>query len=148
MTSHGIRRIERLNYIIGGLGIIVAALTVPQKPAYSLAIGVVLTCLNFAALRFLVFRWTSAVKAGNDAASSNRILLVLPKMFLLMGAVALVVLLLPIEPISFLIGFSVFLPSIAVATALEVVSPGPPDPDPQPPAGGAPPSTPPSETHG
>ena len=41
-------------------------------PGVGVALGVVLTSLNFAALRWLVFRWTAAVKEG-DERGTNRI---------------------------------------------------------------------------
>jgi hypothetical protein len=148
MTSHGIRRIERLNYVLGGVAIIVAALTVPQRPALGVALGAALTCLNFAALRWLVFRWTAAVKAG-DERGSNRIYLVLPKMIGMMGAVAVVVIFLPIDAIGFLIGYSIFLPSIVIGAVIETVAPGPADATP--PASGdasSGPQTPTSQSHG
>lgn len=151
MTSHGIRRVERLNYVLGGIAIIVATLTVSQRPALGVALGVVLTCLNFAALRWMVFRWTAAVKAG-DEKGGNRIYLILPKMIAMMGAVALVVIFLPIDAIGFLIGYSIFLPSIVIAAVMETVAPGPADDAPPPPTdgGGDPshPSSPTSHTHG
>jgi hypothetical protein len=145
MTSHGIRRIERLNYVFGGLAIIIAALTVSERPALGVAIGVVLTCLNFAALRWLVFKWTAAVKSG-DSSGSGKFVLIIPKMVGMMGLVAVAVIFLPIDAIGFLIGYSIFLPSIVVGAVLDTVSPGPADPEP---AGDEPPpSSPPSETHG
>ena len=149
MTGNSIRRIERLNYVLGGITIVVAALTVASKPALGVALGVVLTCLNFAALRWLVFRWTAAVKAGDDR-GSNRIYLILPKMFGMMGAVAVIVIFLPIDAIGFLIGYSVFLPSIVIGAVLDTVAPGPAD-EPGPAAGGDTPpttTTPTSQTHG
>lgn len=148
MTSHGIRRIERLNYILGGLGIILAALTVSSRPALGVALGVLLTCANFAALRWLVFKWTASVKAG-DERGGNRIYLILPKMVAMMGAVVLIVLFLPIDAIGFLIGYSVFLPSIVIGAVLDTVAPGPADLA-GPTTGGdvTPPPTPTSESHG
>jgi hypothetical protein len=155
VTSHGIRRIERLNYVLGGIAIIVAALTVPQKLALGVALGVVLTSLNFAALRWLVFRWTAAVKAG-DEQGSNRIYLILPKMIGMMGAVALVMIFLPIDAIGFLIGYSIFLPSIVIGAVMDTVAPGPADATTttDPGTGGdgtstpSSPPSPPSESHG
>lgn len=147
MTSHGIRRIERLNYVLGGIAIIVATLTVSSRPALGVALGVLLTCLNFAALRWLVFRWTAGVKAG-DERSGNRIFLILPKMVGMMGAVVVVVLFLPIDAIGFLIGYSVFMPSIVIGAVLDTVIPGPAD-EAGPPTGSATaPPTPTSESHG
>ena len=148
MTGHTIKRIERLNYVLGGVTIIVAALTQTSRPALGVAVGVVLTCLNFAALRVLVSRWTAAVAAG-DSRGSNRIYLILPKMIAMMGAVALSALFLPINVIGFLIGYSVFLPSIVIGAMLDVMAPGP-APAAGPPTGGdaTPPQTPASESHG
>jgi hypothetical protein len=150
VTSHGVRRIERLNYVLAGLAIIIAVLTVPQRPALGVALGAVLTCLNFAALRWLVFRWTAAVKAG-DERGSNRIYLILPKMIGMMGAVALIVIFLPIDAIGFLIGYSIFLPAIAIGAFIETVAPSPADPAAPPSSGDAPPSSPESpqsQSHG
>jgi len=149
MTSQGILRIERANYVLGGLAVVIAALTVPGRQALGVAVGVVLTCLNFAALRWLVFRWTAAVKAG-DERGGNRIYLILPKMMGMMAAVALVVLFLPIDAIAFLIGYSIFLPSIVIAAVMDTVAPAPPD---EPAAGdgasaSSPPATPTSDPHG
>lgn len=149
MTSQGILRIERANYVLGGLAVIIAALVVPSRQALGVAVGVLLTCLNFAALRWLVFRWTAAVKAG-DERGGNRIYLILPKMMGMMAAVALVVLFLPIDAIAFLIGYSIFLPSIVIAAVMDTVAPTPSD---EPAAGdgaGAapPPAAPTSDPHG
>ena len=147
MNAHSIRRIERLNYILGGITIVVAALTVSSRPALGVALGVVLTSLNFAALRWLVFRWTAAVKAG-DERGSNRIYLILPKMIAMMGAVALVVIFLPIDAIGFIVGYSIFLPSIVIGAVMDTVAPSPAE-EPGPTAGGdSPPTTPTSQTHG
>jgi hypothetical protein len=150
MTGNSVRRIERLNYVLGGLTIVIAALTVSSRPALGVALGVILTCLNFAALRWLVFRWTAAVKAG-DERGSNRIYLILPKMIGMMGAVALIVIFLPIDAVGFLIGYSIFLPSIVIGAVLDTVAPGPAD-EPGPSADGTTPPTgptsPTSQTHG
>lgn len=135
MSTAGILRIERLNYLFGGIAIIVAALVATRAQALGLTIGVVITSLNFFFLRKVVFRWTAAVKAGDDKAGANRILLILPKMIGLMGAVAVAILFLPIDAIGFLIGYSVFIVSIVVGTVIDVivspsVDPTPVDPTP------------------
>ena len=147
MTSHGIRRIERVSYVLGGIAIIVAALVVPQRQALGVALGVVLTCLNFAALRWLVFKWTASVKAGDDR-GGNRIYLILPKMMGMMAAVALVVLFLPIDAIGFLIGYSIFLPSIVIGAVLDTVAPGPADEASPPAHDDSSPPSPESQFHG
>ena len=108
-----IRRIQRLNYGIGAVLIAAAALTQPRSIALGVAVGVLLTCLNFLVLRKLVVKWTSDAAAGR---TSNASFLMLPKMIGLMGAVAVAVLLLPIDVIAFTIGYSIFLISIVVET--------------------------------
>jgi ATP synthase I chain len=111
VASPSIRRIERLNYGIAGVAVLVGALTQPQGIALGLAIGAGLTCLNFYVLRRLVTRWTADAAKGKP---SNASLLMLPKMIALMGAVAVSILLLPIDPIAFAIGYSIFLLSILI----------------------------------
>ena len=106
-----IRRIQRLNYGIGAVLIATAALTQPRSIALGVTVGVILTCLNFFVLRKLVVKWTSDAAAGR---TSNASFLMLPKMIGLMGAVAVAVLLLPIDVIAFTIGYSIFLVSIIV----------------------------------
>ncbi len=145
MTSHSILRIERANYVIGGIVVILAALFVTQRQALGVALGVALTCLNFAALRWLVFKWTAAVKAGDEKGGS-RIYLILPKMVGMMAAVALVVIFLPIDAIAFLFGYSIFLPAIAIGAVIDTVRPVP-DPD-SGPVASPPPTSPASDTHG
>ena len=59
-------RIERLNYVIGGIVVLVAAVTQPQSVGLGLAVGVALTCLNFFVLRRLVVKWTADAAAGQN----------------------------------------------------------------------------------
>ena len=67
--------------------------------------------MNFLVLRKLVIKWTSDAAAGR---TSNASFLMLPKMIGLMGAVAVAVLVLPIDVIAFTIGYSIFIVSIIV----------------------------------
>jgi len=53
-TFNTVRLVERLNYLFGGILIIGSVFVATQSQALGLAIGVVLTCLNFAVLRGLV----------------------------------------------------------------------------------------------
>jgi hypothetical protein len=117
-------RIERLNYALGGILVIAAAITQPQPIALGVAVGVALTCLNFFVLRKLVYKWTSDAAQGK---SGNAPLLMLPKMVGLMGAVAVAILFLPIDPIAFTIGYSLFIVSIVLDTTFSALrsSPGP-----------------------
>lgn len=120
MTAPSMMRIERLNYLIGGVLVIAAALTQPQRIALGVAVGVALTCANFYVLRRLVTKWTSDAAQGK---SGNASLLMMPKMIGLMGAVAVAILLLPIDPIAFTIGYSLFIVSIIIDTTYSALRP-------------------------
>ncbi|KAB2910968.1 MAG: hypothetical protein F9K40_01620 [Kofleriaceae bacterium] len=114
-----VRMVERLNYLFGGLLIIGSVFVATQKQALGLAIGVALTCLNFAVLRGLVYKWTKAVQAGEP--SGSKAFLVMPKMIGMMAAVVVVILFLPVDAIAFLIGYSIFFPSIVVAGVVDAL---------------------------
>jgi hypothetical protein len=109
-----IRNIERFNYVIAGLATIAAALTQTRPFALGVAVGGGLTCLNFFVLRKLIGKWTAAAAKGRSSAASY---LMLPKMAALMGAVAVAILVLPLDPIAFVIGYSIFLISIVIEVA-------------------------------
>ncbi|HET7501191.1 MAG TPA: ATP synthase subunit I [Kofleriaceae bacterium] len=113
MASPSILRIERLNYALGAVVIAVAALTQSMPVALGLAVGVILTCANFFVLRKLIVKWTSDAAAGRSGSAP---LLMLPKMIGLMGAVAVAILLLPIDVVAFTVGYSIFLVSIIIDT--------------------------------
>jgi len=127
MASPSILRIERLNYGIGAAVIAVAALTQSRPVALGIAVGVALTCANFFVLRKLVVKWTSDAAAGR---TGNAPLLMMPKMIGLMGAVAVAVLLLPIDVVAFTIGYSIFLVSIVVETTSSALRKQPSTTDP------------------
>ena len=120
MASPSILRIERFNYVIGGLLVIAAALTQPRDIALGVAVGVALTCLNFFMLRRLVNRWTKDAAAGK--AGSTQILM-MPKMLGLMAAVILSLKFLPIDAVAFTIGFSIFMISIVIETFYSAFKP-------------------------
>ena len=115
-----ILRIERINYVLGGVMIVGAALTQPRDVSLGVAIGVALTCLNFHVLRRLITKWTAAAAKGEP---SNAPMLMLPKMVGLMGAVALAILFLPIQPIAFIVGYSIFMVSIVIDTTFSALRP-------------------------
>jgi hypothetical protein len=113
MANPSILRIERLNYGIGALVAIASLFTQSRSIALGVCVGIALTCANFYVLRKLITKWTTAAQKG---ASSNAPLLMLPKMVGLMGAVAVSILVLPIDPIAFTIGYSLFIVSIVIDT--------------------------------
>lgn len=115
-----ILRIERINYALGGALIVAAAVTQPRDVSLGVAIGVALTCLNFHILRRLITKWTAAAAKGEP---SNAPMLMLPKMVGLMGAVALAILFLPIQPVAFIVGYSIFMVSIVIDTTFSALRP-------------------------
>ncbi len=119
-TFNTVRLVERLNYLFGGLLIIASVFFATQKQALGVALGVALTCLNFAVLRGLVYKWTTAVKDG-DPTAGNRMFLIMPKMMGMMAAVVIVIMFLPVDAIAFLIGYSIFFPSIVVAGVVDAL---------------------------
>ena len=120
MATPSLLRIERLNYGLGGVGVIVAALTQPKAIALGFAVGVALTCVNFFVLRKLVYKWTSDAAKGKTGSAPY---LMLPKMAGLMAAVALAIFFLPIDPIAFTIGYSLFIVSIVIDTTYSALRP-------------------------
>jgi len=110
-TGAGIHRIERLNYGLGAVLVAAALLTQPRTISLGIAVGVVLTCVNFFVLRKLVVKWTRDAAAGRGG---NGAVLMLPKMIGLMGAVALAISFLPINIVAFTIGYSIFIVSIVI----------------------------------
>jgi len=112
-------RIERMNYLLGAILSVAALVLYPLPISLGVAVGVALTCINFAILRRLVFRWTSDAAKG---VSTGGALLMLPKMVGLMGAVVIALAFLPINAIAFVVGFSVFLASIIVEAVYSAVS--------------------------
>jgi hypothetical protein len=121
-VTDSLARIERLNYLIGAVLCIGAAIGFATPVAVGVAAGVALTCLNFTVLRRLIFRWTQDAAQGN---SGNRVLLVLPKMIVLMGLVLLALAFLPLDAIAFVVGFSIFLVSLTIESIYSALVPAP-----------------------
>jgi hypothetical protein len=118
--SPSIHRIERLNYGISAVLVLIALVTQPKAITLGLAAGAALTCANFYVLRRLIVRWTADAAAGRK---SNSSMLMLPKMIALMGLVAVAVLLLPINVIAFAAGYSIFIASIVIESIYSTIKP-------------------------
>ena len=103
-------RIERLNYILGGLVTAAGALLLARPEALGLLVGAAISALNFSALRWIGERMG---RAAPDKRAPLAMLLV-PHMLLTMAAITLALVFLPLSGITLLIGFSVFLVSIAI----------------------------------
>ena len=119
MTLDSLHRIERLNYILGGLLVAGMAFVLPRDGALGVLVGVILSSLNFTVMRRMVQAWMKRPPSQRGSSS----FFMVPKMALLMGAIVLSLLLLPISAIGLAIGFSVFLVSIAVETVRYISSP-------------------------
>ncbi|HEY3807138.1 MAG TPA: ATP synthase subunit I [Kofleriaceae bacterium] len=114
MSRPKMRNIERLNYVLTGVATIVCVLTQGRAFTLGFAVGGGLTCLNFFVLRNLIDKWLDDAAKGRG---SNASYLMLPKMAGLMAAVAVALLVLHLDPIGFVIGYSIFLVSIAIEVA-------------------------------
>ncbi|HJZ88544.1 MAG TPA: ATP synthase subunit I [Polyangia bacterium] len=102
--------VERWNLALGAALVAVAALIRPTRTVVvGVAVGAALACLNFRVLRWLVERIAVAGAKGAFLA------LLFVKMALLLGAVWLILRLLPDAVVPFLAGFSVFLISTFIA---------------------------------
>ena len=117
-ASPSILRIERLNYAIAGVAVLVGLVTQSREIALGLAVGAGLTCANFFVLRKLVVKWTRETASGKGGYSQ---MLAAPKMLVLMLAVVGALLFLPIDPIAFTIGYSIFILSIVIEVAYTAI---------------------------
>jgi hypothetical protein len=120
VASPSIHRIERFNYGISAVLVLLALLTQPKAVVLGLATGAALTCVNFYVLRRLIVRWTTEAAQGKRG---NSAILMLPKMVGLMGLVSVVVLFLPVDIIAFAIGYSIFIASIVIESIYSAMRP-------------------------
>jgi len=111
VANPSIHRIERLNYGLSAVLVLLALLTQTRGVTLGLAAGAALTCANFYVLRRLIVRWTTEAAQGKRG---NSAMLMLPKMIALMGLVTLAVLFLPIDVVAFAVGYSIFIVSIVI----------------------------------
>jgi len=122
VASPSIHRIERLNYGISAVLVLLALFTQAKPTVLGLAAGAALTCANFYVLRRLIVKWTTEAAQGK---SGNSAILMLPKMIALMGLVAVAVLFLPIDVIAFAVGYSIFIASIVIEAIYSAMRPAP-----------------------
>ena len=125
MTPAALSRIERLNYLLGGVLVAAAALFLPAEQALGILVGAAIGSLNFSMIRRIVSSWLTHTADGGNGASG---FFLIPKMGALIAAVFLAMRFLPISPAFLAIGFSIFLLSIAIEMARYLTNP-PDDPD-------------------
>jgi O-antigen/teichoic acid export membrane protein len=119
VNSETLHRIERLNYLLGAVVVLVTTLLLPRDHSLGAAVGAALTCLNFTVLRVLVGRWMNAPRERRGRV----MVLLLPKMALLMLAVFLAIRYLPISAPGLALGFSVFIPSMLIEAMRSAIFP-------------------------
>lgn len=119
-AAETLRRIERLNYLFGA-ALVVGAVALTNKAFVGgVMIGVAVTCLNFAVMRALGSGLTRHVAAGG---SPGKAIILLPKTIALMAIVGLSLWLLPIDPLGFVMGFSIILLSITTEAVRSILRP-------------------------
>jgi hypothetical protein len=104
-------RIERWNYGIAGLAVLVGALLFERPIALGLAVGAVLSTVNLYTIRRLL---TAVLRAESEKKKALLQTLLLAKMTVMIVAVYLALRFLPISPVGLAIGVSTFLVAIAV----------------------------------
>ena len=124
MNDAALGRIERLNYLLGGVLVVASALLLQSEQTLGVLIGAAIGGLNFTLIRSIVTRWISRTAASGSSASG---FFLIPKMGALLAAVFLSLRFLPISPPFLAVGFSVFMLSIAIETVRS--SSSPPDDD-------------------
>jgi hypothetical protein len=118
MDRTSLSRIERMNYILGGVLVVVAGMLGTRDQLLGALVGVVLCAVNFSLVVRIVEKMTSAATGQRGKASG---LWLAPKLLALMGAAAAALFLLPISAVMLAAGFSVFLVSIGVETVRYVL---------------------------
>jgi hypothetical protein len=119
-AAETLRRIERLNYLFGIALVIGAVVLTNRAFVGGVMVGVAVTCLNFAVMRALGSGLTRHVAAGG---SPRKALILLPKTIALMTIVGLSLWLLPIDPLGFVMGFSIILLSITTEAVRGILRP-------------------------
>jgi hypothetical protein len=110
MDPQALARIERMNYLLSALVVAVSALLLPRSVALGLTVGAAVTCVNFSLIRRLVTRMVARAAEQRNATA----LLFIPKFTGLIVVVFLCIRYVPMSPVAFAVGFSIFLVSIAI----------------------------------
>ncbi len=110
--AHGfsIQRVERLNYLLGGLLVAGTALLGSREQMFGALVGALVSSINFSLIGRIV------VRMGSPGAGTGAALMLVPKMLGVMAAVTLAILFLPLSAVMLAVGFSIFLVSIGIET--------------------------------
>jgi drug/metabolite transporter (DMT)-like permease len=119
MNPEDLKKIERLNWVLGALAVAAAAVFFSREFVFGVALGALLTCANFWSIRTL----TGRILRSQDARRTTLSLLLLGKMILLFALVFLAMWFLPISIPGLGAGLSVFLISVAVESLRQALRP-------------------------
>jgi hypothetical protein len=119
MDRTSLGRIERMNYVLGGVLVAAVGVLGTREQLLGALVGVLLQALNFSLVRRLVERMMHAAQGKPQSKASAFFLA--PKLLAVMGAAAAALIFLPISAIMLAVGFSVFLVSIGVETVRYVL---------------------------
>ena len=122
MTPDDLKKIERLNWVLGALAVAAAAVFFAREVVLGVALGALLTCVNFWSIRTLASR----ILRSQGARRTTLSLLLLGKMLLLFAIVFLAMWFLPISIPGLAAGLSVFLISVAVESLRHALRPSHP----------------------
>ena len=120
MGQTELARIERLNGLFAAGMILAAVIFFPMRFSVGVAAGALLAVVNFSAMRRLIL--ASLRRQGRGRAALQ--LLLIAKMGLMFLAVFLAIRFLPLSPIGFAVGISVFLLSITVESVRHALGSG------------------------
>jgi hypothetical protein len=110
MGPKKLKAMERWNLVIGALFTLIATVAFSTPMALGVAIGAIVCCANFWSIRKI---WESLLSAKTERQKAMQVLFLLKTMALI-AVVFVAVRFLPIDPIGFALGISVFLISIAI----------------------------------
>src|SRR5690606_357503 len=100
MNRQSLHRIERMNYVLGGILVAATGVLGTGEQLLGALVGVVLSAVNFSLARRLVERMLVAAQGGAGAAGGRASgVALLPKMAAVMGATAAALVFLPISAI-------------------------------------------------
>ncbi len=113
MGPQHLRAMERWNLFFSGIAIVIAALAFERPVLVGVALGALIACVNFYAIRKI---WESLL-TGSTAKRQSMQMLFIVKMIALFAVVFVCIRFLPMSPAAFAVGISIFLLSIVVESA-------------------------------
>jgi hypothetical protein len=120
MNAQTAVRIEKWNYVIGAIGSLIAVALLSPEQGMGVAVGALLSALNFSVLRRLLLKVAQSTAKGE---STKAAVLILPKMVGLLGAITIILLVLPVSPLFVALGFSTFFVSIGIESVRFLFTP-------------------------